>query len=186
MKRINLLLLLAVSISITSCTTTNITTQKNFEYNEKIQSLGVASYFSGLFERTTEPFYSGISERLNNMNIDSELFIPTSGVETNEVEFEKTRRIVEEFNESGNLEGTSHILLIYDTRTDFFQSFNPNGGSNKTITTTIVAYLVDKDTSIVVWQADVQVKSGDFGNASQSGRSLSKKIFTELKNSGFL
>ncbi len=60
------------------------------------------------------------------------------------------------------------------------------GGNTKTIEHSLEAFIYDLKTDQEIWRAQIEVKSGDFGNSSQTGKSMAKGLIEQLKKDWML
>jgi hypothetical protein len=86
--------------------------------------------------------------------------------------------------------GYQYVLILEEKDYERSSNIHYNGGNSfstsKQITQVLSSFLIDVKSKEEVWNAEIQVDSGDFGNSTQSGRSLAHTIIDKFKEDGVL
>lgn len=86
--------------------------------------------------------------------------------------------------------GYQYVLILEEKDYERSSNIHYNGGNSfstsKQITQVLSSFLIDVKSKDEVWNAEIQVDSGDFGNSTQSGRSLAHTIIDKFKEDGVL
>ncbi len=179
-----LFLIIAVSF-FCACTSTKMDTQKLGGYNEKIESLVVSTLFSEYFEKASTSFIDGIESELQSEGILVEYY-PYPEIKNDSLDPKiQTEIILNRILMKGLEFETSHALFLIDTEKKT-ESISFGTTTNTTNTHSLRGLLIDINKELVVWQADIKLKSGDFGNSNQSGTSLAKNTIDQLREDNFL
>ncbi len=175
------IVLVIISLTVLSCTSTKLKTQKMDGYNEKIESLVVSTLFSEYFEKATDNFIEGMTSELNEEGIKVDHY-PYPEIKNDSLKAEKQMEII--FNRvlmKGLEFQSSHTLLLADTKKETISR------STSTIHDHyLIGILIDIQKEQIVWQADIKLRSGDYGNSKQSGTSLAKNTIEQLREDGLL
>jgi len=175
-------LVLLISLStFFACTSTKMKTQKMEGYDEKIESLVVSTLFSEYFEKAAPSFLEGIKANLIEDSIAIDYY-PYPEIKNDSLDPEIQMEIILNRVLMKGLEyESSHALLIVDTKLE-----TVSRSSSTTHTHSLIGLLIDIKKERFIWQADITLKSGDYGNSNQSGTSLAKKTISQLRKDQFL
>lgn len=176
--------LVLISSTLISCSTTQMTSNVLIDVSDR----QFESVFYGSLSIQT------FSKALPQLNSSSERIYSLNGVKygfKNIAKLSLSREEqIDEYIELAADSGYQYILILEEKDYERSTSINYTGMNNystsKRITQVLSAFLIEVKSEDEVWNAEIQVDSGDFGNSKQSGRSLAHTIIDKFKEDGVL
>lgn len=173
-----------ILVFFTGCTTTKITS--SILTNEKVTNFSSVFYAIKAKKTTAKamPYLESRSKKLYSLNgIKFEQKVYTF-LENNDDEFS-----LETLINSALDNELKFVLMLEETDYESTTSSGPGywsngmyygGGSSKQIVHGIQARLFSVSDTTEIWRAEIEIKSGSYGNSKQSGESLAMSLIDKL------
>lgn len=192
MNQIKILIaLLFTCFFFSQCTSTNVVSKraKDFEAHA-LSDLYYAIYLDKKMEKTLPSFKNQTYElhQKNNFKFEIEGY----GFFNNPEAF-----VYDSLSQKAKKSGFRYLLVMNEKEYEKNVSSTPSfynsgtntwsgGGNTKTIEHGLEAFIYDLETDQEIWRAQVEVTSGDYGNSTQTGKSLAKGLIKKLKEDQML